>query len=193
MLDGAGNPVVSFYDEIDKHLKVLHCNDPNCINGDDSIVVADMTYGTGRYTSLELDSAGNPVVSYCLNNPAVVCSELRVLHCGNPNCTANNTIFAPDLGYFSSLVLDGAGNPVVSYYDNINTDLKVLHCGDPACAGAQSVGGIAELPPGAGTPLATPDSSGSNSKVLAAVAAAVAACAITLGGAAWYARRRRPR
>ena len=52
------------------------------------------------------------------------------------------------------------------------------------------VGGIAELPEVAGTPLDTPDSSGSNIGLLATVAGAIAAGALALGGAAWYARRR---
>ena len=42
----------------------------------------------------------------------------------------------------------------------------------------------------AGLPLETLDSSGPGAGVLAVVAAAIAAAAITLSGAAWYARRR---
>ena len=58
----------------------------------------------------------------------------------------------------------------------------------PDCS--PSVGGIAELPDVAGTPLEAPASSRSNAAVLAGIAAAVAAGAVALGGAAWYARRR---
>ena len=54
-----------------------------------------------------------------------------------------------------------------------------------------SVGGIAELPEVAGAPLETGGSSGGNAGVLAGVAGAVAAGAVAMGGAAWYARRRR--
>jgi len=54
------------------------------------------------------------------------------------------------------------------------------------------VGGIVELPEVAGTPLEAPDSSGSNTGLLAGIAAAVAA-ALALGGAASYARRRQRR
>ena len=53
-----------------------------------------------------------------------------------------------------------------------------------------SVGGGADLPEVAGTPLEAPDSSGSNTGLLAGIVAAIAAGTVTLGGAAWYARRR---
>ena len=58
---------------------------------------------------------------------------------------------------------------------------------DP-CLADEPVGGIAELPEVTGTPLETPDSSGSNT-VLVSVAGAVAARTLALGCAAWYARR----
>jgi hypothetical protein len=51
-----------------------------------------------------------------------------------------------------------------------------------------SVGGIAELPQVAGTPLEAPESSGGNVGVI--VAALLAAGVVTLAGGAWYARRR---
>ncbi len=53
-----------------------------------------------------------------------------------------------------------------------------------------SVGGIAQLPDVANAPLAKPGSS-SSSVGLIAGSAAIAAGLIALGGAAWYARRRR--
>ena len=63
-----------------------------------------------------------------------------------------------------------------------------------------SVGGITELPGEAGAPpelpgeaeapLEMPDSSGINAGVVAGIAAAVLAGTVSLGGAAWYARRR---
>ncbi len=55
--------------------------------------------------------------------------------------------------------------------------------------GPKSVGGIAELPAVAATPLETTGSSGPSTTVLSSLAVAVAA-ALVLSGAAWYARRR---
>ena len=55
------------------------------------------------------------------------------------------------------------------------------------------VGGIAELPDVAGTPLEAEAGGpwGPSASVVAGVVAAIAAGALALGGAAWYARRRR--
>lgn len=52
------------------------------------------------------------------------------------------------------------------------------------------VGGIAELPEVAGTPLETDGSSGPSASVVAGIVAAVATGLVALIGAAWYARRR---
>jgi hypothetical protein len=135
VLDGNGNPVVSYYDQTNFDLKVMHCNDPNCAGGGESITAPDTTVG-GAYllTSLKLDTAGNPVVSYVDSYNL----DLKVLHCNDPNCApGGDSITSPDtvgsVGLDSSLVLDGRGSPVVSYYDWTNGDLKVLHCDTPSC------------------------------------------------------------
>ena len=55
---------------------------------------------------------------------------------------------------------------------------------------AQAVGGVSiDLDVG-GLPLEAPDSSGRNIGLIAGIVAAIAAGAVTLGGAAWYGRRR---
>ena len=53
-----------------------------------------------------------------------------------------------------------------------------------------AVGGLAELPEVAGAPLAQPDSSGGRAVALAVVMAATVVGALSLAGAAWYARKR---
>ena len=127
-LDPDGNPIVSYRDIANGNLRVLHCTDPGCLGGSTISSPAMMNFGM---TSLALDAAANPVVSYTISG------ELQVIHCGNPTCTANNIIASPDPGIVSgeyrSLALSASGNPIVSYEDLTNNDLRVLHCGNPTC------------------------------------------------------------
>jgi hypothetical protein len=104
-----------------------------------SITTPDSVDHAGEFSSLVLDQAGNPVVSYC-DYTIDGGVTLKILHCGDPNCSSggNHPIVSVDtsgqVGEFTSLVLDKAGNPVVSYLDSANYDLKILNCGDPNCA-----------------------------------------------------------
>ena len=129
--------MISYYDFTNGNLKLVHCNDPNCVGGGESIVTVDSTGDVGAHTSLVLDGSGFPVVSYYdLGN-----EDLKLAHCNDANCAgANENIVTVDssgnVGFYTSLVLDISGNPVVSYYDASNGDLKLAHCNDPNCAGA---------------------------------------------------------
>jgi hypothetical protein len=101
------------------------------------------TIDAGSQSSLVLDAAGNPVISYTEYG---IDEGLRLAHCNDPNCASTETsstnssspVPLPDgtldTGNFSSLVLDAAGNPVISY----SSPLRLLHCGDPNCAGTET-------------------------------------------------------
>jgi hypothetical protein len=134
-LDGAGNPVISYNNYTTGDLKLAHCNDANCAGGDESIEIVDGG-GAGWDTSLRLDAAGNPVISYFANNK----DDLKLAHCNDANCAGGDESIVTldsegDVGWTTSLVLDAAGYPVVSYYDDTNGDLKLAHCNDADCAG----------------------------------------------------------
>jgi hypothetical protein len=136
-LDNKGLPVVSYYDGSNADLKVLHCNDANCVGGDDSITSPDMA-NAGTHTSLALDAMGFPVVSY----RDVGTGDLKVLHCNDPDCAGGGeSITSPDTASnaeYTSIALDAVGFPVISYWDSAGSNLKVLHCDDVNCAGVES-------------------------------------------------------
>ncbi|MEM7340539.1 MAG: calcium-binding protein [Actinomycetota bacterium] len=138
VLDANEYPVVAYHDSSNGDLKVMHCNDVECSGGDESITSPDTGGTVGQFTSITLDGAGNPVIAY----RDVTNTALKVLHCDDPNCAGVETPTTPDpggdVGSYTSIVLDGAGNPVVGYYDQGNFRLKVLHCDDPDCAGVEA-------------------------------------------------------
>jgi hypothetical protein len=129
-LDAAGNPVIAFWDDR-ASLMLAHCANPTCSSGT-SIDTVD----TGQVfaeVSLALNSSGNPVISYFFGNLDGGQETLRIATCGDPNCSAGNVIAVPDQsgGLASSLLLDSAGNPVVSYTGG--NGIQLLHCTVPNC------------------------------------------------------------
>jgi hypothetical protein len=101
------------------------------------------------------------------------------------NCSATPGTFTVTMPVglgLNSIILDPLGIPVVP---KSGTGLTI-NCGEPI----PGVGGIAELPNVAETPLEAPGSSESNAGVLAGIVAAVAAGTVALSGAAWYGRKR---
>lgn len=136
-LDAADNPIVAYYVRTGLNystgaLKVMHCNDPNCAGGDESITTPD---SDGTWPSMRLDASGYPVIAYY---SGATTGDLKIMHCNDVDCTGSNeSITAPDsagdVGLQPSLVLDGT-DPVVTYRDETNGELKLLRCDDPNCA-----------------------------------------------------------
>lgn len=133
-LDESGNPIVTYY-----HLgrQIAHCGNPNC-SAKNVITLLDAAAVTPDQGSIVLDSHGNPVVSYEVQQGRA--DRLTIAHCGDANCSAGNTFAYPDLsnlnGPFSSLQLDRQGRPVVSYQRSksiTNSFVFLLHCGSTTC------------------------------------------------------------
>jgi hypothetical protein len=142
-LDASGFPVIAYvYSSSGGDLMVAHCNDANCAGSNESLVSVDSTGDVGWGASLALDSSGYPVVSYSDKTNA----DLKVVHCNDVNCSgADESITSPVTtealtSYFTSLVLDASGYPVVAYTYNDappvgRKSFSVLHCNDVNCAG----------------------------------------------------------
>ncbi len=139
-LDQAGNPVISYYDATNGDLRVAVCNDANCAGGNESLTTVATGEGDiGQYSSLALDVFDDtPVIAYYNFDEG----DLEVVRCNNLACTGPaveqpwSTAIAGDVGTNLSMVLDIAGNPVMSYYDGNNMSLNVARCDDPDCATA---------------------------------------------------------
>ena len=133
MLDSSGFPVISYLGGTDR-LKLVHCDDPYCLDGDDSIVTLDNINSLRHEPSLAIDNSGFPVISYYDKDN----EDLRLAHCNDPNCTGGDesNVFiesAGSVGAWNSLELDSSGFPVISYYDAGNGDLKLSHCDSIHC------------------------------------------------------------
>ncbi len=99
-----------------------------------SIVAPDGPGSVGLGSSLTLDAAGNPVIAYFDEQ----FFALKLVRCGNPNCTVNNTFASftsptDVVGLNASVELDGAGRPVLTHRAFLAGDLLFLHCGNAAC------------------------------------------------------------
>jgi hypothetical protein len=141
-LDPSGNPVISYFDATTGNLKVAHCNDANCdpaVGGAESIKSVTSTAAVdGQFTSIGV-SGGLPTVAYYDTTNSAV----RVVRCSDLNCdpavgaetfnTVASTIGVTQQGL--SMVLDAAGNPVISYFDDLSY-VSVAHCNDLACVPA---------------------------------------------------------
>lgn len=94
----------------------------------------DPTAG-GRYSSMKLDTTGNPVISHY--DPSL--GDLKLTRCYDPACAVAHTNVVDgvgvviDVGQYTSLALDANDFAVISYYDVTNGALKVAHCGNLDC------------------------------------------------------------
>ncbi len=74
----------------------------------------------GKYTSLALDSAGRPHISYYDRTNG----DLKYAYFDGASWHIETVDSAGDVGKDTSLALDSNGRPHISYYDETNRDLK---------------------------------------------------------------------
>ena len=88
---GDGLGVVSYYDATNDDLKVAHCADLACSSAKTTTV--DSFDDVGYRSSITMGTDGLPLISYVGPGVGVAGLALRVVRCGNSDCTAD--ILAP--------------------------------------------------------------------------------------------------
>ncbi|MBL8299907.1 MAG: hypothetical protein JNN30_16330 [Rhodanobacteraceae bacterium] len=130
-LNASGQPVVSYFDRTNGDLKLASCT-ANCAGASPVwlIVTVDSAGTAGWYTSLQLGSTGQPVISYYDHTNRV----LKVATC-SAGCNSASPVWqivvadsAGTVGWFTSLQLNANNQPVVSYYSTTGGDLKLATC-----------------------------------------------------------------
>lgn len=127
-----GLALVTFYDETNTSLKVLHCNDTACTDG----VVTTLESGTsaGRFgSSVAVGADGLGLVAYYKFDT----KDLKVAHCSNAACTTSTKTVVDstgDVGGWNSMEIGTDGFGLISYYDGTGKDLKVAHCTNTDCS-----------------------------------------------------------
>jgi len=131
-------PVISYYDDTARALKVAHCEDAACAApATISVVDDDASLIEGRYSAIAIGDDGMPVISYQGDTGA----SLRVAKCVDLACASPATITDLDTpagitGTFTSIAIGNNGRPVVSYTDD---GLKVARCANAQCTGTATV------------------------------------------------------
>ena len=140
-----GFPIISHWDSPNASLRFTHCGNASCSSGNASGVLDNA--GVSGYTSIAIGADGFPVISYRGTSGA---TALKVARCGNASCSSGNATTTVDesatinVGSYTSIAIGPSGIPVISYYDDTNSNLKVARCGNASCS--------------SGNVIATPDS-----------------------------------
>lgn len=139
VLDAVGHPHISYIDTTNMDLKYAR-HDGSAWQ----LETVDSAGEVGRHTSLVLDAAGHAQISYYdMGNGDLKYAAYDGVHWQVEIVDAGDPPGAGDVGAWTSLVLDAAGHPHISYYDASNGDLKHAWIDVPC-------------PPPAPTPTPTP-------------------------------------
>ena len=114
VLDGSGNPRISYLDFTNYHLK--YAAKPG---GAWIYETVDVTHGAGEYCSLELDRSAQPYISYYDVNQGNLSFATKI-----GDTWTRGTVDSGGVGRYTSLALDSDGNPRIAYQDLLNMKLK---------------------------------------------------------------------
>lgn len=121
-LDNSGNPHISYVDNTNHSLKYTWLSGATWLSETVASIGKDAGWGT-RVTSLELNQAGVPYISYY----DAANGDLKLAYLSGAAWAIQTVDSVGDVGRFNSLALDQAGRPHISYYDATNGNLKYAY------------------------------------------------------------------
>lgn len=141
-----GLPIVSYYDRTNHTLAVTHCGTVTCAAGNVTRRPDPSANDVGIQTAIAIGADGLPVISH----HDATAGALRVTHCGDAVCGANNVSTTVDdpaatSGIDSAIAIGRDGLPVIAH-TQAKTGLRVTHCGNAACS-AGAVTTLVTTPP----------------------------------------------
>jgi len=149
-LDADGNPVITYWGGPfgAPEMRLIRCLDPGCATTG-PIVTVDAAGTFLGETSLQLDSAGRPVIGYQV---ASGIWDLRLAKCDDAACSDASISTVDALGITGqnvSMALDQLDIPVFAYETRpVSPGLTFLHlarCSDPLCSGPITIERIDEV------------------------------------------------
>jgi hypothetical protein len=143
--DATGSPWVSYYDNTLKDLRVARyvgSGGTGCASAAWTCTTVETAGDIGHYAMIAFDVSGIGWISY-LDNTNFDLKIARYVGSGGTGCastawTCSAVDSAGDVGYYSSIEFDSAGNPWISYIYNTTTDLKVARYVGSAGTGCAS-------------------------------------------------------
>ena len=135
-----GSLVAYLFNGIDDVIRVLKCTAAGCSQLKD---IVNPILGFSGHTTIALGVDGFPVITaISRNNPR----RIHFVHCKSIDCSSydapiliDNTAGGSDRGKYASMSIGSDGLPIISYYDENNTNLKVLKCQTVKCDEETSV------------------------------------------------------
>ena len=143
-----GKPVFSFLDDVDKILKMGHCETSSCVNAGNRTVTTTINepshnVPTGLHSSIAIGHDDLPVIAY-LDYFGYYDQQFRVAKCNDKACSGGDEVITTiavtgeTTVYDVDLVIGLDGNPVVSFIP-FSDRINVVKCNDPSCLGNDEI------------------------------------------------------
>lgn len=125
-IDAQNNPHIAYYNSSYNEIRYAKWTGSEW---NIEIITHEQNYGW--YVSLALDNQGKPHIS-CLENDVVAGDRLTYVTQTSKGWSIETVDANPDVGEFSSIDVNDAGDVFISYYDATNFDLKYATYNTPA-------------------------------------------------------------